>query len=441
MSVVTLQIGQCGNQVGGQLFAGLIEDTQTKLSQVNVSPKANNDYIEAVYDRFFTCSDKPGNLPEAKAVMVDMEPKAIAQTCYEAKKSGLWKYPENQQFYQKRGSGNNWAHGYKVHGPAAEERIMGMIQKEAEKCDNLSGFMTFMSLAGGTGSGVGTYITQCVKDEFPHAFLLNQVVWPYSMGEVIVQNYNAVLTLSHLYQCADAMLVMENDQLHKICSQLLNIKKIGFKDINKVICHKLMGVLLPALTEKHSGYETSNSLGEMLEHLAPMPDYKLLTIKNIPQMSDTSKVFSTYQWHGLLKHLRQMLIANAAMEEGIDWQVRLEDSRRSLANTLILRGKELDNIDTSHFSDPRLYPSWSLQDTNLSVYRQPRIFSNYDKCATLITNNKSPIVSLNSVIDKAWNMFSSRAYTHQYVKHGLNEEDFVDSFVVLEQVVASYNNL
>ena len=54
----------------------------------------------------------------------------------------------------------------------------------------------------------------------------------------------------------------------------------------------------------------------MLEQLVPHTDYKLLTVKNIPQMSDHSKSFSTYQWHGLLKHLRQMLIANAAMEEG-----------------------------------------------------------------------------------------------------------------------------
>ena len=56
------------------------------------------------------------------------------------------------------------------------------------------------------------------------AFMVNQVVWPYRTGEVIVQNYNAVLTLSHLYQTADAIVVMENDELHKICSQLLGIK-------------------------------------------------------------------------------------------------------------------------------------------------------------------------------------------------------------------------
>lgn len=56
------------------------------------------------------------------------------------------------------------------------------------------------------------------------AFMMNQVVWPYQTGEIIVQNYNAVLTLSNLYQTADAIMVMENDELHKICTQLLGIK-------------------------------------------------------------------------------------------------------------------------------------------------------------------------------------------------------------------------
>ena len=56
---------------------------------------------------------------------------------------------------------------------------------------------------------------------------MNQVVWPYRAGEVIVQNYNALLTLSHLYHSADAIIVMENDELHKICSQLLGLKVIA----------------------------------------------------------------------------------------------------------------------------------------------------------------------------------------------------------------------
>ena len=52
-----------------------------------------------------------------RSVMVDMEEKVIAQTLQSAKRSKQWRYPAKQQFCQKRGSGNNWAHGYSVHGP------------------------------------------------------------------------------------------------------------------------------------------------------------------------------------------------------------------------------------------------------------------------------------------------------------------------------------
>ncbi len=53
-------------------------------------------------------------------------------------------------------------------------------------------------------------------------------------GEVVVQNYNAVLTLSHLYQSSDAVLVLENDHLQRICKQLLGIQQVvpgGLRDL------------------------------------------------------------------------------------------------------------------------------------------------------------------------------------------------------------------
>ena len=44
------------------------------------------------------------------------------------------------------------------------------------------------SQAGGTGSGVGTYITQCVRDEFPHASLLNQVNCCGPMSQLLTKS-------------------------------------------------------------------------------------------------------------------------------------------------------------------------------------------------------------------------------------------------------------
>ena len=66
------------------------------------------------------------------------------------------------------------------------------------------------------------------------------------MGEVIVQNYNAVLTLSHLYQSSDAILVVQNDHIQRICTQLLNIDHVSFNNINSVIAQQLCSVMQPA---------------------------------------------------------------------------------------------------------------------------------------------------------------------------------------------------
>ncbi|XP_013080333.2 tubulin delta chain-like [Biomphalaria glabrata] len=451
MSVITLQLGQCGNQVGEQTFSTLIDDVYSK--SIGVSSQDNHDYIQTCLSTFFSqpeskSRDGSFDLPKARAVLVDMETKAVAQSLQQARKSGKWSYCPEQWYSQKRGSGNNWAYGYCVHGPRSQDDIMNLVRREVEKCDRLGGFINFLSLAGGTGSGVGAFVTQSLRDEYPFSFIVNQVVWPYSTGEVIVQNYNAVLTLSHLYDTADAILVMENDSLHKICSQLLNIKNISFRDINKVIAHKMTSVLQPSLAAD-LGTKHTCDLGYIVERLTPHPQHKLLTVKNIPQMSDIAKEFSTYQWPGLLKNLRQMLIADSPMEEGINWEVkpatRTESGHtcfnRSISTLLVLRGKETLSLDASMFSDPNIYAPWVPQDLASCVFRQPRWFCGYEKAATLVGNSSASVKPLNKIIDKAWNMFASRAYVHQYLKHGLTEEDFLDSFVSLEKVIDSYTKL
>ncbi|XP_078093129.1 tubulin delta chain isoform X2 [Mustelus asterias] len=334
---------------------------------------------------------------------------------------------------------------------------MDLVRREVEKCERLSGFFTMMSLAGGTGSGLGTYVTQCLRDIYPNSFILNQLTWPYGTGEVIVQNYNTVLTLAHLYQSSDALLIHENDTVHKICSQLMNVKQISFADINEVIAHQLGSVLQPAYTKCNVSQYASNPLGELLESLVTHPEYKLLSLMNIPQMSDTSLQFSTFTWPALIKHLRQMLIANTKLEAGIDWRVKLSPTglpsaakpsssrelhfNTSVANLLVLRGKEVSKADVGGFKEQALYTSWMPADSALSIWSTSTAFNKYEKSATVVSNSQCLLNPLDSTVTKAWDMFASRAYVHQYVKHGISEEDFLDCFTTIEQIIASYSNL
>lgn len=449
MSLITIQLGQCGNQIGGQFYSTILQDIQSKNTQV--SARANEQYIAESVERFFEKKSVKGRdeeIFEARSVMIDMETKVIAQTCQQAERSGQWRYPSGQQFCQKRGSGNNWANGFCFYGPQAENIVMDMIQREAEKCDHLGGFVILMSVAGGTGSGVGAYITRCIREAHPNAFILNQVVWPYCTGEVIVQNYNTLLTMSHLYRSSDAILIMNNDNLQEICSRRLHIKQVTFADMNKVIANAMASFLQPA--HKHSSNQPIRScFAEMFKQVAPHPDYKLLGMWNVPQVAEQVLPFNCDNWNGLLKYLRQMQLANSATDEGINWSVSTGDAttsggiqfNRSLASLLILRGKDTAAADVSAFRDPKLYVPWMMPDHTVAVWQQGRAFCRYDKSAAIVSNSRQSAVTLNHTVQKAWDMFSAKAFFHQYRKFGLNEADFLDSFADLEQVASNYLQL
>ncbi|XP_045369704.2 tubulin delta chain isoform X3 [Camelus bactrianus] len=398
MSIVTVQLGQCGNQIGFEVFDALFSDSH--CPQKFCSKRENEAYQASCKERFF--SEEEDGVPVARAVLVDMEPKVINQTLSKAAHSGRWKYGQHSHLCQKQGSGNNWAYGYSVHGPRHEESIMNLIQKEVEKCDSLSGFFIVMSMAGGTGSGLGAFLTQNLQDQYSNSLKMNQIIWPYGTGEVIVQNYNSILTLSHLYRSSDALLVHENDAVHKICAKLMNIKQISFRDINQVLAHQLGSVFQPTYSGEGSFHYRRNPLGIDWQVRPPLSG--LPTLGKMPLSKELH--FNT-----------------------------------SIANLVILRGKDVHSADLGAFKDPALYTSWLEPVTAFNVWKTQRAFSKYEKSAALVSNSQSLVKPLDMIVGKAWNMFASKAYLHQYTKFGIEEEDFLDGFALLEQVIASYSNL
>lgn len=394
---------------------------------------------------------------------MDMEPKVIEGVVSKARRSGTWRYEPKRTFARQSGSANNWAYGYSVHGRECQDDIINKIRQEVELCDNFGGFLLLQSLAGGTGSGVGTYVSEVVRDEFPSAFLLNHAVWPYESGEVIVQSYNAALALSHLSQVSDGVILVENENFQRICTQLLSIKRPSFADLNRVIGRQIATVLLPAFTDKSKGYMW---LSDALQHMFSHPGYKLSTCKLIPQVATRSKDFNTFSWQYLCKHLLQMQIAGAFMEEGINWRIRLRDltqsgshahstsyttpsnlsagtnlSRinRAYSSMVVLRGKESATADITGFHHPDLHSPLSIDP--LLVARDPTPFGGDDRTAVIWSTSQSVVQPLEKVVTKVYDMYTAGAYIHHYEKYGLGKSDFRSALLNLEQILNNYKNL
>ena len=79
--------------------------------------------------------------------------------------------------------------------------------------DSAPGTFILQSLAGGTGSGLGSYVLEQFQDEFEDVSFLNIGVLPHLSGEVILQSYNIILSMASLYKESDGIILLENDKI------------------------------------------------------------------------------------------------------------------------------------------------------------------------------------------------------------------------------------
>ncbi|NXD65776.1 TBG1 protein, partial [Eolophus roseicapillus] len=154
-------------------------------------------------DVFFYQADDEHYIP--RAVLLDLEPRVI-HSILNSPYANLYN-PENIYLSEHGGgAGNNWASGFS-QGEKIHEDIFDIIDREADGSDSLEGFVLCHSIAGGTGSGLGSYLLERLNDRYPKKLVETYSVFPNQdeMSDVVVQPYNSLLTLKRLTQNADCV--------------------------------------------------------------------------------------------------------------------------------------------------------------------------------------------------------------------------------------------
>ena len=148
------------NLVGSEFWKRL-------CAEHGITPDGNLvEHAQAGDDRkdvFFYQADDEHYVP--RNIMIDLEPRVIHGIQTSAFKD---LYNQENFFIAKEGggAGNNWASGYR-QGGEHEDYVMEMIDREADNSDSLEGFVLSHSIAGGTGSGMGSYLLEVLNDHFP----------------------------------------------------------------------------------------------------------------------------------------------------------------------------------------------------------------------------------------------------------------------------------
>eukprot|EP01029_Cantina_marsupialis_P022306 TRINITY_DN543912_c0_g1_i1.p1 TRINITY_DN543912_c0_g1~~TRINITY_DN543912_c0_g1_i1.p1 ORF type:complete len:483 (+),score=95.02 TRINITY_DN543912_c0_g1_i1:179-1627(+) len=221
--LITIQVGQCGNQIGWRLWDILLRE-HAKYSHDGIYDEAMSSFFRNIDTR--DSSDigigKSIRTLKARSVLVDMEEGVINQ---------LLRSPIGELFDDKHlittdvsGAGNNWAHGFHEYGTKYGDKIMDQVRRTTEACSSPQSFFLLHSLGGGTGSGVGTRLLSLLEDNFPELYRFSAAVFPSEDDDVITSPYNSLLSLDQLINHADCVLPLENQALMDICERQMGNK-------------------------------------------------------------------------------------------------------------------------------------------------------------------------------------------------------------------------
>ena len=262
--IITLQVGQCGNQIGGEFWKQLclehgIEPDGSLLPTTKISDDRK--------DVFFYPSDDDHYIP--RALLIDLEPRVVNKLAHSGPYRNLFN-PENLFLSTDGGgAGNNWASGFR-QGEEHQEQVLEMIDRESDNSDSLEGFVLCHSIAGGTGSGMGSYLLEALNDHFPKKLIQTYSVfpnWDQSQSDVVVQPYNSVLALKRLTRNADAVVVLDNTALNHIAVDRLHIHNPTVDQLNSLVATIMAA---STTTLRYPGYMNNDLIG-LLASLIPTP--------------------------------------------------------------------------------------------------------------------------------------------------------------------------
>lgn len=258
--IVTLQVGQCGNQIGGAFWKQLCLEHGIDADGT-LLPTAD-DALEDRKDVFFYQSDDDRYIP--RALLIDLEPRVVSKLAHQQQLFN----PENVFIAEDGGgAGNNWASGFR-QGSEHHEQVIDMLDREADNSDSLEGFVVCHSIAGGTGSGMGSYLLERLNDHYPKKLIQTYSVFPsWADQDVVVQPYNSLLTLKRLTLNADAVVVLDNTALNRIAVDRFRIENPSVDHINSLVATIMAA---STTTLRYPGYMNNDLIG-LLAGLIPTP--------------------------------------------------------------------------------------------------------------------------------------------------------------------------
>lgn len=130
--------------------------------------------------------------------------------------------------------------------------------------------MILHSIAGGTGSGLGSFLLEKLNEKFPKKIISTYSVFPtqqQDVSDVVVQPYNSILTMKRLIENSDSVVVLDNTALNRIAVDRLKISNPNVSQLNSLVSTVMAA---STTTLRYPSYMNNDMVG-LLASLVPTP--------------------------------------------------------------------------------------------------------------------------------------------------------------------------
>ncbi|XP_072179128.1 tubulin gamma-1 chain isoform X1 [Diadema setosum] len=435
--IITLQLGQCGNQIGMEFWKQL-------CLEHGISPEGIlEDFATDGSDRkdvFFYQADDEHYIP--RAVLLDLEPRVI-HGILNSPYANLYN-PENIYLSKHGGgAGNNWASGY-TQGERLYEEMFDIIDREADGSDSLEGFVLCHSIAGGTGSGMGSYILEKINDRFPKKLIQTYSVFPNQdeISDVVVQPYNSMLTLKRLTQNSDCVVVLDNTALNRIATERLHLQNPDFSQINQMVS-TIMSTSTTTL--RYPGYMNNDLIG-LVASLIPTPRLHFLMTGYTPLTLGADTKLPNVRKTTVLDVMRRLLQPKNIM---VSTTLRDRQSNHCYISILNIIQGEVDPTQV-HKSLQRIrerklanFIPWGPASIQVALSKKSPYVQTAHRVSGLMLANHTSIVSLFERTCQQFDKLRKReAFLEQFRKESIfrdNLDELDDSREVVQQLIDEYH--
>ncbi|XP_047134916.1 tubulin beta chain [Hydra vulgaris] len=425
--IVSLQYGQCGNQIGTKFWETICEEHN--INKDGLLDDLNNGDNGKIGVCFHENNNGINKKYVPRTVLVDLEPGVI-----DAVKSGISKglYRPDNFVAGNDGAGNNWAKGYLVCGNEYIERVLDIIRKEVEACNCIQAFHMMHSLGGGTGSGFGSLTLNRLREEYPDILFINTSIFPSALvSEVIVEPYNTVLSLDLLLEQSDGVFCMDNEALSKICLNKLKQKRVTYDKLNQLVAAAMSGVT----TSLRFPGQLNADIRKLSVNMIPFPRLHFYMTGLSPLLN--ADEFG-YCKQGVAELTRDLFEPSNMM---VDCNPR---AGRYLTFAAMYRGavsmrdideqlKLIQNKNSAYFVE------WIPNNAKVSSCNvAPK---GHKLTATFLANNTSLQDVMRRIRDQYLKMFKRKAFLHWYTTEGIEEMQFTEAESNINDIISEYEQL